>query len=213
MLNDPEIERLLENFRPAALHSADETVYVLRPDLQLAYVNLGWMRFAARNGGEPRISLKWSIGRCVLDAIAPILRPFFAENLGKCLREGRPWKHHYDCSSADLSRAFMMTTYPLGNAEGLLVINSVEQESAHTRSPHEPLEVLYQDELGLIKQCCHCRRVQRTGPEPSWDWVPDWVKSPPPRTSHGVCEPCFGSYYPTTPRFRKSLPEAFQTRE
>jgi hypothetical protein len=211
---DPVFQRLLSDFHPAVLHSAEETIYAMRPDLTLAYVNLGWTQFAARNGGEPLISLNWSIGSCVQDAIAPVLRPFFTDNYARCLRERRPWEHRYECSSAEVYREFVMMTYPLGEGEGLLVINSlVQQETSHTRSAHAPLDVLYRQETGLVIQCCHCRRVQRCGAERAWDWVPEWVSSPPQKTSHGICEPCFGFYFPKQRRSTKGFPEKFQTME
>ena len=213
MINESEIQRLLWDSYPAAIHDAEETIYAMRPDFTLAYVNVGWMRFAARNGGEPMISLNWPIGCCVEDAIAADLRPFFAENFAKCLSERRPWQHQYECSSPELHRSFVMMTYPLGAGEGLLVINSLVQETTHTRSAHEPLEILYRDKHGIIHQCCHCRRVQRCGTEPIWDWVPDWVTACPKNTSHGLCEPCFGFYYPKQRGFTKGFPETFQTRE
>lgn len=185
----------------------------MRPDLTLAYINLGWTRFAGRNNAEPLISLNWPIGCCVLDAIAPVLRPFFIANYAKCLRERRPWEHHYECSSAEFYREFVMMAYPLGEGEGLLVINSLVQETSHTRSSKEPIDFLYRNASGVIKQCCHCRRVRRCGNEPAWDWVPDWVTSPPQNTSHGICEPCFGFYYPKQRRSTKGFPETFRTPE
>ena len=212
MINDPEFERLLADYRLAALHSSDDTIYALRPDLTLAYFNEGWSRFAARNSGEPSISLNWSIGRCVQDAIAEPLRLFFAENYAKCLRENRPWEHHYECSSPELFRTFIMITYPLGRGEGLLVVNSLAHETSNTRPAHEPLEVLYNDG-GLIKQCSHCRRVRRSGTEKTWDWVPEWVRVPLPNTSHGLCEACFGYYYPKQRRSAPGFPEIFRTGE
>lgn len=195
MINNPEIDRLLWDSYPAAIHNADQAIYVLRPDLTLAYVNLGWTRFAAQNGGDPMISSNWPIGSSVLTAIAAVLRPFFAKNYAKCLQEKRPWEHRYECSSPELYRSFVMMTYPLGAGEGLLTVNSLVQEMPHTRCSHEPMEALYRDQHNFILQCCHCRRVKRRGAEPRWDWVPDWVRACPANTSHGLCEPCFGFHY------------------
>src|SRR6056297_1105353 len=121
------------------------TIYGLWPDLTLAYANSAWSHFAAQNGGEPAISTDWSLGRCIMEAIAEPLRPFFFENYGRCLRESRPWEHVYDCSSADVYREFYMTVFPLGKAEGLLVIHSRRIETKHDRVPHPPLEGRYRD--------------------------------------------------------------------
>lgn len=146
------------------IHTSENTVYGVRPDLTLAYVNLGWTRFAALNGGEPHISSEWNLGRCIEDAIAPVLRPFFSDNFSKCLRERRPWEHFYECSSAELYRKFCMKTFPLGKSEGLLIVHSLVREIPQTGLAHEPLEENYRHPTGLIIQCCHCRRVRRTDP-------------------------------------------------
>ncbi len=213
MTSDPEIRSLLWDTYPDTIHFADETIYFMLPDLTLAYVNLGWTQFAAQNGGEPTISLNWPIGSCVLEAMAASLRPFFAENFAKCLRERRPWEHHYECSSPDLYRSFVMMTYPVGAGEGLLVVNSLAQETLHTRCVCEPREILYRDQHGSILQCAHCRRVKRCGVKPRWDWVREWVTTCPTNTNHGLCEPCFGFYYRNPHLPAKRFPESFRTGE
>jgi hypothetical protein len=212
MISDLEITRLLWDTFPDTIHGSDDTIYLMRPDFTLAYVNLGWTHFAARNGGEPAISLNWPIGSYVLAATAPVLRPFFAENFSKCLRERRPWEH-YECSSADLYRSFVMRTFPVGAGEGLLVVHSLAQETLHTRCVCEPRDILYRDQHGFILQCAHCRRVKRCGAKPTWDWVRDWVTSCPTNTSHGLCEPCYGFYYRNSRLPAKRFPEPFRTGE
>lgn len=192
---DPRFQALLVEFDRESLRNDSGTIYGLWPDFTLAYVNLGWMRFAALNGGEPKLTSQWTLGRCVLDAISEPLRPFFAANYKRCLQEERPLEHLYECSSSRLYRQFHMTTFPLGNAEGLLVVNSLRQEVAHTRIVCPPLDELYRNEHGIVAQCSHCRRVRRIGADQIWDWVPAWVADMPPNTSHGLCEPCIGFYY------------------
>ena len=209
--HDPDFQRLLDPFRLPTIHVSDNTVYGVRPDLTLSYVNRGWSNFAAKNGGEPLISSQWGLGCCVGDAIPPVLQPFFFDNFAKCLRERRPWVHLYECSSAEVYRKFSMKSFPLGEGEGLLIVHSLVQESSHTDIGCEPLETIYRNEDGLIVQCCHCRRVRRTG-KIRWDWVPAWLAIPPKNTSHGLCEPCFGYYYPPLRSLSSGFPEPFRTQ-
>lgn len=209
--NPRSFEALLAEFNSAALHTAGSTIYGLWPDLTLAYVNLEWVQFAARNGGEPGIVTDWKLGRCVLEAIAAPLRPFFSQNYQKCLLENRPWEHLYECSSPVLYRLFHMTTYPLGAAEGLLVVNSLRHEAPHTRLACPPLVELYFNEHGFIEQCCHCRRVRRVGADQVWDWVPEWVGACPPETSHGLCMPCLGYHYSSQNSKRSDFAKTFST--
>ncbi len=213
MISDPEIRSVLWETYPDTIHCADDTIYLMWPDFMLAYVNLGWTQFAARNGGEPAISLNWPIGSCVLDAIPAVLKRFFAENFSKCLRERRPWEHHYECSSPELYRSFVMMTYPVGAGEGLLVVHSLARETLHTRCVCKPRDILYRDLQGFILQCAHCRRVKRCGAKPTWDWVREWVTTCPANTSHGLCEPCYGFYYRNADLSTSGLQDTFRTGE
>ena len=209
--NSLGFQALLADFDGESLQNDNGTIFGLWPDLRLAFVNSGWMQFSTKNGGEPRITSEWKLGRCVLDAIAKPLRPFFAENYGRCLREGRPWEHVYECSSADHFRLFHMTTFPLGVAEGLLVVNSLRQEIAHSRIACPPLDKIYRNEHGILAQCSHCRRVRRIGENQVWDWVPAWVNTQPADTSHSLCEPCIGFYYSSQRTNSKDFVESFKT--
>ena len=204
---------LLAEFDFPALESAGGTIYGLWPDLTLAYFNLAWTTFAASNGGEPRISAEWNLNRSILDAIPSQLQPFFSSNYARCLQEGRPWEHTYDCSSSKHFRQFHMMAFPLRNAEGLLVVNSVRQESPHTWTPCLPWEQLYRTEHGIIVQCCHCRRTRRAGKGQIWDWVPAWVKAQPTDTSHGLCAPCYGFHYPPETSNSGGFAKPFRTTE
>ena len=87
---DPRFLPLLTDFDSDALEDNSATIYGLWPDLTLAYFNRGWTRFAALNAGEPQVTSQWPIGRCILDAIALPLCPFFAANYSQLLREQRP---------------------------------------------------------------------------------------------------------------------------
>jgi hypothetical protein len=193
---EKEFEQLLRNFRLEKLDASEDTIYAIRNDLTLVYVNRGWSLFAAHNGGEPEISTRWPMGQSIQNAIPDILRPFFSEHFSRCLETRCPWHHQYQCSSPETYREFMMTTYPLGDRNGLLIVNSLLKQTPHNRISHLPLEDEYRNKDGIIIQCVHCRRVQRGDNELSWDWIPDWLSTFPENTSHGLCDPCYGFYYP-----------------
>ena len=208
---DTRFRALLVDFDTDRLDHDGGTIYGLWPDLTLAYVNVQWFEFARLNGGQPRIAEHWAPGRCVLDAIAIPLRPFFARGFQRSLEESKPWEHLYECSSADEFREFHMTTFPLGQAEGLLVVNSLRRATAHTRVPCEALEKLYRNEDGIVTQCSHCRRVRRVREMKVWDWVPEWVSAPLTNISHGLCKPCFGFHYSAQRENRGGFAESFRT--
>jgi hypothetical protein len=139
----------------------------------------------------------------VLEVCGEALAPFYRDWYTACLNADRdklfPSQHEYDCSSADLYRRFSMTLYPLGEREGLLVVNSLIAESPHgdRQGPaYDADRAVYSDADGLIHQCAHCRKVRHLRENNRWDWVPHWVRSSPLETSHGICPNCFDFYYP-----------------
>lgn len=208
---DTEFETILSGYRLEQMHASDETIYALRPDLTLAYFNQGWSKFAEENGGQPSIAERWPLGRSIGDAIPAILRPFFFDRFARCLQTGSPWQHRYECSSRDAYREYMMTTYPLGRHQGLLVINSLFKTSTQRRPAQAPVEGTYCDENGMIVQCVHCRRIRRPSLEAVWDWVPAWVYEHPENMSHGLCEPCYGYFYPNGLPRAGGYPKFFRT--
>jgi PAS domain-containing protein len=104
---DPVLSKLLDGLSFQDLDNSDDIVFALNADLEITYVNQGWVRFAERNGGSD-VNKKWSVGSRFIDAIPLILRPFYLENFAKVLVENRPWEHQYECSSAALYRRFHM---------------------------------------------------------------------------------------------------------
>lgn len=210
-LRDPDFLPLLKDFSIDELESAGGAIYGLWPDLTLAYMNAAWARFAFENGANADFFNQWGIGRSVLDAIAEPLRPFFIENYRRSLEQMRPWEHIYQCPSALRYREFHMVVYPLGQREGLLVVNSLLVESAHTQVSWPPIYETYHEPSGMICQCCHCRRTRRADDHSVWDWVAEWVRESPSGTSHGICPPCFGFYYSTASLSGDGFADPFST--
>ena len=137
-------------------------VYGLWPDLRLAFMNEAWFRFARANGAPDDFDRRWGLGSSLSDAIPPALREAYVERLESCLATGRPWSHEYECSSATMHRTFYQTVHSLKDGAGLLVVNALKVERAHSssREVSEPSAELYRGESGLISQCAHCRMVK-----------------------------------------------------
>lgn len=202
----PGFDRVLRGFSLAEVEQHAGTAFGVWPDFRLAYLNPAWFEFGRVNQGEPRLSVEWTLGRSVFDAIPQVLQDFyrtlFSEAMGNAKPGPRPPAHCYECSSAELYRRFALTTYRLGNGEGLLVVNSLLVEQPHDlagRQPGSADRPTYLQTDGNIRQCSHCRRIAH-GSEPNrWDWVPEWVDSSPPETSHTLCSFCLDYYYPAEP--------------
>lgn len=192
---DETIKSILQAYRLSSLHASDDTIYALKPDLTIAYTNLGWSKFASENGGCATILKNWPLGSSIANSIPPELRQFYASHFSECLKTGSPWQHVYDCSSPDRRREFVMTAYPLGDRAGFLVVNSARQDDMTDSSPESDVSK-YRNSDGLIMQCVHCRRISRKNATAVWDCVPAWLSKYHPDTSHGICEACFGFFYP-----------------
>ncbi len=193
--SDREFVELLREFDIEGLERHPHSVFGIWPDMRLAYVNPAWYRFADENGGGSNFAKKWRPGRDLFEGMPRVLHEFYKSHFQLSLSTGRPWIHTYECSSPEHHRVFRMDVLPVGGGEGLLAVNSLIVHEPHNRAALEPMIASYQHRDGLIIQCAHCRRVQRTDGQSQWDWVPEWVRQPPETTSHGLCNVCVGFYY------------------
>jgi hypothetical protein len=166
-------------------------------DLDLAYLNPAWFRFARDNGGHAVLT-NWGLGANALDAISGPARDLYEREYRRCLESGKPWHHDYECSTAERYRTFHMDVFPIPDGGGLLVVHSpvVDRPHGASRDPLPPDEARYTDADGHVLQCSFCRRVQRVDGSERWDWVPDWVAHQPENVTGGICAPCLQVRFP-----------------
>ena len=198
----PEFERFLGTPLLIEAEQQEDTVYGILPDFRLAYYNPAWVAFARANGAAEKVWSGAYLGTSVLEVTADELQPFYRKlfrlALHQSVEELRPLQHRYFCHSAEMYREFLMTLYQVGDAQGVLIVNSlvVEVEYDSTKAVTvEGREPDYVDAAGLVHQCAHCRRVHDLKTN-HWDWVPDWVRDMPPRTTHTICNFCMAFFYP-----------------
>jgi len=163
----------------------------------LAYLNPAWFQFAAENGGEPEISRRWPIGSPIMPAVPPVLRSFYEVSYRLCLDSGTPWRHEYECSTANVYRRFQQTVYPLAGAAGLIVVNSIDENKNIDRDDEisdESKDGSYRGKDGFVQQCANCRKVRYRPALERWDWVPSWVRRMPRRVAFVLCNNCRGRY-------------------
>jgi hypothetical protein len=202
-LCSPGFEKLLSKFELEEIEESSETIFGLWSDFTLGYFNSGWKEFAKENGAPPVLTTPEYLGRSVIEVcgqeLAPFYKNLFESGLAMSEEELHPVQHRYECSSADLFRKFLMTVYPLGEGDGLLVTNSLVIEVEHEKrgaDPHPPMSAEYRDEQDLIRQCSHCRKVKHVSSRSRWDWIPAWVEEPPSEVSHTLCPVCLEHFYP-----------------
>ena len=183
---------LAARFDVDALDRDESTNVAIDPAGTILWVNRAWERFATANGGAD-VLRRFGLGGSYLGAISPSLQGFYASAFSNALASGEPLELDYECSSAETFRRFHMRGLPIGQ-EGLLLEHSLVVEHPHDRAVLEPIDALYASPDGVVVQCSNCRRVRRTTGL-AWDWVPAWVRSFPPRTSHGLCDSCRAFYW------------------
>jgi len=201
----PDFVRLLGFMETMEQGEGTEIIYGIRPDFRLAYFNDAWVQFARNNGGAPSLMSPECFGLSVLDITPEDLRPFYVELFTRAIASitARPQSisHEYECSSPDTYRRYAMNLYRLGTGQGLLVVNALLVEMPHEARGALPVEpdadsAPYLNEHALVVQCAACRRIKHQQRPGRWDWIPAWVRRPPQRTSHGLCDLCLSYYYP-----------------
>ncbi len=186
--------------RLADLDEDDAIIYGLDAELRLALLNEAWYTFARLNDAPKRFFETYDLGGSYLDCVPRVLRPFFEEHLRHSLEQREPWSFDYQCPSPTLYREFRMQVLPMADGAGCLVTNARLIEIPHqddAESAHD-LRAAYLDKHKFIVQCAHCRRTRRADLTTRWDWVPQFVRTPPPKISHGLCPACSAYFYPAS---------------
>ncbi|WP_298883571.1 hypothetical protein [uncultured Polaribacter sp.] len=198
--------RFIDNFKSKlegidfeTLEQSKYTIYGLSEDLELIYVNPGWVNFAKENGVSDSYMNDKLIGSSVINAIdGEKIKNFYTENYINVLKTKKPWKHEYECSSIQEYRQFHQNTYPLKNGKGLIVTNTLTVNlpmNSQNRKAYDALNKRYVANSGYITQCSNCRCTQRANEIDVWDWVPKWVENIPKNFSHSICPICFDYYW------------------
>ncbi|MGK0187075.1 MAG: hypothetical protein ACI9R3_002861 [Verrucomicrobiales bacterium] len=194
-------ESELDLFDRKALAECPESVIGIDEEFNIFYLNHAWDAFADKNGGGESIRESWGLGSNYLKALATPVRSFYRRlfETAAASSEQRPVQHSYECSSRQLFRKFRMSVYRLPESRSVMIVNSLVIERPHGAGIAENAASLplsdYTDGSGMIRQCCHCRRVRRPVADAVWDWIPQWVEGAPDNTSHSLCEVCFRAYY------------------
>jgi hypothetical protein len=164
-----------------------DVVCAIDRDLRISFCNRAWDSNALQNCGEAALR-RHAEGSMILDAISPCLRDFYASHFRDVIDYRRLWHLFYLCSSANLLREFKMVVDPIPD-DGILVRHTLIAEKPHP-FPAVARGHQYFDARGHIAMCAHCRFTERQDGSGRWDWVPDFVETPPARIDYALCRLC-----------------------
>ena len=176
---------------PEALARSGNVACLVGDDFRILYCNPAWDCFAVENGGGTCVASAVA-GSSLLAPVPPSLIAFYLRAFATARSTNDPFAFDYQCSSPEQHREFRMEIFPL--SEGFAVIHSLRVQCAHAEGLVQPSTV-HSGVGGVITMCCHCRRTRRASEPAVWDWVPDYVRTPPLTVSHGLCPPCREHYY------------------
>lgn len=181
------------------LEDSNHSIYGLSKELNLIYVNPGWIHFAEENGGKDIVLKKYPLGAPIAKALlGKKVKDFYIKNYIKVLETGKPWHYEYECSSVDEYRQFHQDVYPLKDGYGLIIINALIVNLPMKNIGRKALEALdkrYVKSTGFVTQCSNCRCTQRADEPEIWDWVPEWVENIPDNFSHSICPICYDYHW------------------
>jgi PAS domain-containing protein len=171
----------------AIFEQSPSSTCVINADHTIVYCNPAWDSFALQNNGELATSSHVE-GQNLLDYIPSVLHPYYRKLIATTMEEQKVTGRDYTCHSEDAFRMYRLVLIPIP-ATKLLAME-------HTQRIARPMDLRPVDYLGyrdgtghVVTMCAQCRRTKGTQAS-QWDWVPEFVRNPPPRVSHGICPDC-----------------------
>ncbi|MEI8257291.1 MAG: PAS domain-containing protein [Deltaproteobacteria bacterium] len=150
----------------------------------ITWTNRAW-RASAGHGTQGRGAAR--TGASYFDAVPGDCREALARAIAECLRSTEPVERDHECRLPGEVGCVRVR---------LLRLDVVDVLIAHNRSSRSPEhgERISRDCNDFVVMCSNCRHVRRVGTR-AWDWIPEWVATPPARVSHGICPVCHGFYW------------------
>jgi hypothetical protein len=156
-------------------------------DSTIVYCNPAWNVFAIQNNGN-HATADYVLGRSLFAYIPATLAPHYR----KIVETSRVRRHgagsDYQCHSTDKFRTYRLMVFPIPHTDLLAMVHSLRVERAMT---YKPLNVssYHHGPGNVVTMCAQCRRT-RNSHDGDWNWVPEFIRSPPMRISHGICPEC-----------------------
>jgi hypothetical protein len=159
---------------------------VIDADSIIRYCNPAWDHFALQNNAR-RATMDYVLGQPLFDYIPAILEAHYRKlvDTARLGREGAG--SDYECHSLDKFRVYHLTVLPIPQTDLLAMVHSLRVERAMTFNALDG-SAYHRGPGNVVTMCAQCRRAKNNHQQ--WNWVPDFVTTPPPRISHGICPDC-----------------------
>ena len=175
--------RFEQSFDVSALVGDHRPIYLLDSDLRIVWVN--------------RPVEGYGPGRLYCDAIGGPLRDLFRRWLLRAMRSREPREWGYACPTRLASQVFSVRAHPFDGRAGVLLVHTRVYERMRVARA-QPVDVApFRDARGWVHQCGNCRQVRDV--HGTWQQVIAWLETPPPQTTHGICEVCLDYYHAVGP--------------
>jgi hypothetical protein len=166
---------------------------VLDVSLTIVYCNPAWDQFALANNGESAVASR-ILGTPLFRYVPRVLEYHLLKLFERAREKHELVTANYECNSPDVFRKFRMHISPIPDTSFLAVVHHL---LAHGDIPYPAFRSADHDYgVGeLVITCAQCRRTKRLH-DNYWDWVPEFLRNPPARVSHGICHECLPLYCP-----------------
>ncbi len=175
---------LVMRYDVAALEAHGSPLVAIDSRGVITWANAAWIAHSASGNCGPRLM---GAGASYFEAVHDGCREAYKSALARCLGTIEPIEHDHICPASGAPLPYRVRMLRLDLADVLI---------AHSHANRHPLhdERTYRDCNDFVVMCSNCRHVRR-GDTTAWDWVPDWLTTPPERLSHGICPVCHGFYW------------------
>lgn len=160
---------------------------VIDVDSVITYCNPAWDAFALRNGGACATSRK-VLGSSLYDYVPGVLQPHYRKIIEASRLNLRGGGTDYECNTPGSFRIYHMAVLPIPNTDLLAMVHSLRIERSPTFEPQR-VSAYHRGPGNVVTMCAQCRR-SKNNQNCVWNWVPEFVRTPPQRVSHGICPDC-----------------------
>jgi hypothetical protein len=160
---------------------------VIDVDSKIIYCNPQWDRFALDNNG-PGATAHHVLGTSLFAYVPDVLEPHYRRLVETSRRESTGAGSDYECHSAGEFTVYHLALLPIPRTDLLAMVHSLRVERPMNMYPLN-VSAYHHGPGNVVTMCAQCRRT-RNNHHHLWNWVPDFVKTPPRRVSHGICPDC-----------------------